>query len=257
MNLGLNIDHIATIRQARQIAQPNPLEAVFIATNCGVDQITIHLREDRRHINDEDVRAIIANSPLPVNVECASEPAIIDFLCALKPSKVTLVPEKREEITTEGGLKITPNLKDIIQEFHKNDIQVVTFIDPSLESIELSKAYNADGIELHTGEYANIYDMLHSSLRTHKNRIAKFDLPRNELEGLLKNAFKNLEESARIADSMDLIVCAGHGLNYQNVIQILKIPQIIELNIGHSIIARAVIVGLESAIKEMLKIIKR
>ena len=255
MNLGLNIDHIATIRQARKIAKPDPLEAVFIAANCGVDQITIHLREDRRHINDDDVRAIIKHSPLPVNVECASNPEIIEFLCALKPSKVTIIPEKREEITTEGGLKITPNLKDIINEFHKNHIQVATFIDPLLESIELSKAYSVNGIELHTGEYANIYDMLHSSLRTHFNHIPSLNLPKNELQNMLKDSFEKLESSAKIADSMNLIVCAGHGLNYQNVKAILGIPQIIELNIGHSIIARAVIVGLESAIKEMQKIL--
>ncbi|WP_455940120.1 pyridoxine 5'-phosphate synthase [Helicobacter fennelliae] len=256
MQLGLNIDHIATLRQARKIAQPDPLEAVFVAANCGVDQITIHLREDRRHIQDEDVRSIIKHSPLPINVECACDVNIVEFLCALKPFKITLVPEKREEITTEGGLNMnTPHLKDIIKEFHKNHIKVATFIDPNEQSLLLSKEFNANGVELHTGEYANISAMLYSSLRTHTNKIQSLDLSQTELERQLEVTITALQTYANKANELKLGVFAGHGLNYQNIQTIAKIPHITELNIGHSIIARAVIVGLESAICQMQKLL--
>ncbi len=256
MDLGLNIDHIATLREARKTNQPDPLEAVFIAKNCGVNQITIHLREDRRHIHDSDVARIIQSSILPVNVECACDEGVIEYLCRLKPFKVTLVPEKREEVTTEGGLNMyTKGLKEVIQELSKNEILVATFIDANRESIELSKQFKAYGVELHTGSYANIFAMLYSCLALSHNAIQELMLPKKELQAMLHKALGELEICAKESYELDLGVFAGHGLNYENVALITKIPHITELNIGHSIIARAVIVGLERAISDMHKVL--
>lgn len=256
MDLGLNIDHIATLREARQIAKPDPLEAVFIATNAGANQITIHLREDRRHINEFDVKRIIENSPLPVNVECACNEEVIEILCKLKPFKITLVPEKREEITTEGGLEITKRVGEVIKEFKKHKIKVATFIDSNEKSISLSKDFNADGVELHTGEFANLYDYLYSNFRFYKapNEFKKLDS--SALESRLESSLDSLKYGAKLAKNLNLGVYAGHGLNYQNVKKIIEIKEFSELNIGHSIIARAVIVGLNSAIKEMKQMLK-
>ncbi|PAF44769.1 pyridoxine 5'-phosphate synthase [Helicobacter sp. 11S02596-1] len=257
MNLGLNIDHIATLREARKINEPDPLEAVFVAKNAGVSQITIHLREDRRHIHDDDVRAIINASVLPVNVECACDEGIVEFLCEQKPHKITLVPEKREEITTEGGLNLTQNnLKEIIKEFQKCDIQTALFIDPKKDTIKRAKALGATGVELHTGEYANVHLMLYSNLSRHKNAIKSLDLTRDTLSQKLQMTLSEITTCASLAEELGLGVFAGHGLNYQNASAIAKIKSITELNIGHSIIARAVFTGLERAIKDMLELIK-
>lgn len=261
IDLGLNIDHIATLRQARQIHQPDPLEAVFIAKNCQVEQITIHLREDRRHIHESDVARIIASSPLPVNVECAcdlSKGGVVDILCDLKPFKVTLVPEKRQEITTEGGLDMrAKNLESTIARFKSHQIQVATFIDPSTEAIKRSKELGADGIELHTGAYANLHAMFYSCLPHSHNAPKELQLPRDTLHQKLLESIAALERAAGYAESLNLGVYAGHGLNYENVAPIAQIAPITELNIGHSIIARAVITGLERAIKDMQDAIAR
>lgn len=257
MNLGLNIDHIATLREARKINDPDPLEAVFIAKNCGVSQITIHLREDRRHINDFDVERIIQSSPLPVNVECACDDLIVEFLCKQKPYKITLVPEKREEITTEGGLDVKKsNLKDIVKEFHKHDIKVVTFIDPIEESIKISKEIKANGVELHTGKYANIFLMLYSNLSRTKNTIKALELEREKLEVMLNDSLEEIKYSAFMASNLSLGVFAGHGLNYINVKPIAEIRDITELNIGQSIIAKSIFVGLEKALIDMIGLIE-
>lgn len=254
MKLGLNIDHIATLREARKINDPDPLEAIFIAKNAGVSQITIHLREDRRHINDYDVRRIIESSFLPVNIECSINDEIVDFICTQKPYKVTLVPERREEVTTEGGLSmIHTKIKDVIKIFHKQNILVTTFIDPCIESLELSKEYGADGIEIHTGKYANISLMLYSNLKRTPNSIK--ELNHQNLKTLLDDALKEISLIAKKAKELDLEVYAGHGLNYFNVKEIVKILEIEELNIGQSIIAKSVFVGLERAIKDMLELL--
>ncbi|PAF47782.1 pyridoxine 5'-phosphate synthase [Helicobacter sp. 12S02634-8] len=254
MKLGLNIDHIATLREARKINEPDPLEAVFIAKNVGVDQITIHLREDRRHIHDDDLKAIIRASILPINVECACDESIIEFLCAQKPYKITLVPEKREEITTEGGLDLSyPSLKEIIKEFHKHQIQTAVFIDPQEENIAIAKQLGVNGIELHTGEYANLHLMLYSNLSRHKNTIKTLPTNRDTLRTQLANSLQKIQTSAELAERLELEVAAGHGLNYQNVRAIYEIGPITELNIGQSIIARAVFVGLGEAIREMYR----
>lgn len=254
MHLGLNIDHIATLREARKINDPDPLEAIFIAKNCGVFQITIHLREDRRHVNEFDVERIIDSSFLPVNIECAMDENIIDFICKKKPYKVTLVPEKREEITTEGGLVMqNTKIKDVITEFHKNHIQVATFIDPDIQSLELSKDYGADGIEIHTGSYANLSLMLYSNLKRTPNTIKS--LENTDLKSLLQDCITQIKTIAKNAKKLDLEVYAGHGLNYFNVKTIAEIQEISELNIGQSIIARSIFVGLKNAIDDMQKII--
>lgn len=256
MRLGLNIDHIATLREARKINDPDPLEAVFVAKNCGVDQITIHLREDRRHINEFDVKRIIESSFLPVNIECACNEEIIDFICSQKPHKITLVPEKRQEITTEGGLDMqNPKLKEVIKEFQKNDIFVATFIDPTLQSLELSQQYNANSIEIHTGYYANLTLMLYSNLKRTNNTITSLALEKKILLDEIEKSLTTIKDIARQADLMHLEVCAGHGLNYFNVHKITQITQIEELNIGQSIIAKSVFVGLERAIKEMVALL--
>lgn len=257
MRLGLNIDHIATLREARKIHDPDPLEAIFIAKNAGVAQITIHLREDRRHIDDLDVKRIVESCPLPVNIECACDEGVLDFICNQKPHKITLVPEKREEVTTEGGLDMTnPKLQAIIKEFQKHDIGVVTFIDPTAESLELSKQYGVDGIEIHTGHYANLSLMLFSNLKRTKNTIPKLDLSKVELSQQLRHSLTTIESIANAAQKLGLEVCAGHGLNYFNVREITKISSIEELNIGQSIIAKSVFVGLKEAIKDMLDLMR-
>lgn len=257
MKLGLNIDHIATLREARKINYPDPLEAIFIAQNAGVDQITLHLREDRRHIHDDDIKKIIACCALPVNIECACNEEIVEILCSQRPHKITLVPEKREEITTEGGLNLdNPKLKDIIKEFQKHQIITNVFIQPHKQTILKAKELGVNGIELHTGEYANAHLMLYTNFSSDKNAIKELKIPRNELNSLLENSLKEIIESAYFGKELSLSVFAGHGLNYANVDRIAKISPITELNIGHSIISRAVFVGLERAVQDMIKLIR-
>ncbi|RAX55169.1 pyridoxine 5'-phosphate synthase [Helicobacter sp. 16-1353] len=252
MKLGVNIDHIATLREARKINDPDPLEAVFIAKNAGAEQITIHLREDRRHMHDEDITKIINSSQLPINVESSINKEIIDYLIALKPHSITLVPENRMEVTTEGGLKLQDSIKETIKKIKDNGIKVSLFIDAFSDDIKKAKDFESDAIELHTGAFANLFLVLNTNLnRTHNALI--INNPKVKYQMLLKN----LEDSAILANNIGLEVYAGHGLNYQNVKEIVKIKEITELNIGHSIIARAVFCGLENAIREMKNLIKR
>lgn len=250
MKLGVNIDHIATLREARKIHEPDPLEAIFAIKNAGAHQITIHLREDRRHINDFDVKRIIESAPLPVNVESSTNSEIINYLISLKPSSITLVPENRAEITTEGGLKLGENLCHTIQKIQNAHIKVSLFIDPKIADIEMAKSLGVEAIELHTGRFANLYLAKNTNLNYTPNRI---EIPQGaDLDSDLGDSLRDLRTSAFAAKKLGLEVFAGHGLNYQNVHEILNISEITELNIGHSIIARAVFVGLECAIKEML-----
>ncbi|MCH9740968.1 MAG: pyridoxine 5'-phosphate synthase [Epsilonproteobacteria bacterium] len=254
MKLGVNIDHIAVLREARKIADPNPMDALGIVKRAGADQITIHLREDRRHIQDSDATDIIKHSPLPVNLECAMAPEIIDIVCELKPHRVTLVPEKREEVTTEGGLNIlgdNSKLQETIQRLQHHEIEVSLFIDPTIESVEMSKKLNVEWIEFHTGKYANIYAMLFSGLDKTHHTLPELELPRKELAEMLEEELTNLRVLSCDAMEMELRVAAGHGLNYQNVEAIAEIETIEELNIGQSIIARSVWIGLEQAILDM------
>ncbi len=259
MKFGVNIDHIALLRESRKINDPDPLDAVPLARLAGADQITIHLREDRRHINDNDVRRIIENSQLPINLECSINPNIIETVAKLKPHRATIVPEKREEVTTEGGLDVAlyhEKLDNVIHFLKANDIEVSLFIDPTKEMIRASKTLLADWVELHTGTYANIYSMLYSNLRYTKNSIKELDIQRRELEKMLKKAINDIAVAAKEADEFGIKVAAGHGLNYQNVKEIAKIEHIEELNIGQCIVARSVFTGFQKAVEDMIRLVK-
>ncbi len=258
MKLGVNIDHIAVLREARAINDPNPLDALGICKLAGADQITIHLREDRRHIVDMDAKNIIEFSALPVNLECSINDEIIDIVCSLKPHRATLVPENRAEVTTEGGLDVKNNFKQIkkaIDKLHKNEIEVSLFIDPCFGTIELSKKLKVQWIELHTGSFANIYAMLNSGLNKTHHSIKELELSRDELNNKLNKSIKEIKKSSKLAKKLGLKVAAGHGLNYQNVYLMAQIKQIEELNIGQSIVARSVFTGLEKAILDMKELI--
>ena len=255
MLLGVNIDHIAVLREARKINDPDPLDAVSLVKRAGADQITIHLREDRRHINDMDALRIIENSGLPINMECAIDLDIIDTVIDMNPHRVTLVPEKREEVTTEGGLNLISNFQaidDISRRLKDANIELSVFIDPDMYQIKMAKSLNTQWIELHTGLYSNIYAMLNTNLKNTNHSIKELDLPREALHVKLQEAIEQLQSSSKLADEIGLKVAAGHGLNYQNVKVIADIPEIIELNIGQSIIARSVFSGFENAVKEMI-----
>ncbi|MDD4330018.1 MAG: pyridoxine 5'-phosphate synthase [Aliarcobacter sp.] len=259
MLLGVNIDHIAVLREARKINDPNPLDALGICKLAGADQITIHLREDRRHIHDNDAIAIIQQSSLPINLECSINNDIIDIVCKLKPARATLVPENRNEVTTEGGLDVKGNyekLQKVIDKLHENEIEVSLFIDPNEEIIELSSQLEVEFIELHTGTFANVYAMLHSNLAQTHHSIKELELSKNELKNRLNKSIKEIQTSSKLAKKLNLKVAAGHGLNYRNVKLISQIPEIEELNIGQSIIARSVFTGLSQAIIDMKELIK-
>ena len=258
MLLGINIDHIAVLREARKINDPNPVDALSICKIAGADQITIHLREDRRHIHDNDAKIICKQSSLPVNLECSINEDIIDIVCKMKPARATLVPENRAEVTTEGGLDVKGNfekLQKVIKKLHKNEIEVSLFIDPKEEIIQLSKELNVEWIELHTGSFANIYAMLNSQLANTHHTIKELELPRKQLKSKLKESIKEIKSASKFANKNKLKVAAGHGLNYQNVRLISSIKNINELNIGQSIIARSVFIGLEKAIIDMKNLI--
>ena len=260
MKLGVNIDHIAVLREARKIADPNPLDALSIAKRAGADQITIHLREDRRHIQDIDALNILYHSTLPVNLECAMATEIVNLVCELQPHRVTLVPEKREEVTTEGGLDILNNealLLSTIQKFHDHEIEVSLFIDPTIENIEMARKLKVEWIEFHTGKYANIYAMLFANLGNTHHIIKELELPRAKLSKMLEEELTLLRSLSCDAMELGLKVAAGHGLNYQNVTEIADIETIEELNIGQSIIARSIFTGLEQAILDMKALLIR
>ena len=234
--LGVNIDHVATIRQARQTVEPDPVWAAALAELGGADGITIHLREDRRHIIDRDVRLLKETVQVKLNLEMAAEEEIIGIALETLPDQCTLVPEKRQEITTEGGLDVLGQ-KDRIapacQRLQDAGMEVSLFVDPVAEQIAAAAALGADAVELHTGAYADA--------------VSEEDTDR-EFEALVAAA-----ESTREAG---LVLHMGHGLTYRNVSRIAAIPGICEFNIGHSIIARAVLVGLERAVREMKALVR-
>jgi len=259
MKLGVNIDHIAVLREARKVDDPNILDALSVVKRAGADQITIHLREDRRHINDRDARNIIEHSKLPVNLECSMDIGILDIVLKLKPHRATLVPEKREEVTTEGGLNISQEferLRGIIEVLRKREIEISLFIDPTFENLKIAKELGVEWIEFHTGKYANIYAMLYENLGKTPYSIKELELPREKLKSMLEKEIADLHKLSHDAHRMGIRVACGHGLNYNNVKDIAKISSIQELNIGQSIIARSVWIGLKSAIVEMRELIK-
>ena len=260
IKLGVNIDHIAVLREARRVNDPDPIQAVGICQRAGADQITIHLREDRRHINDTDAQFIIRHSPLPVNLECAVNDEIIDFAVANRPMRATIVPEKREEVTTEGGLDVEggfEKLKSAIKRLHEAEVEVSLFIDPNPVSLLKAKELGVEWVEFHTGRYANIYAMLYSNLADTPHSVKELELDRATLKKMLNSEIENLNEICDHARGLHIKVAAGHGLNYQNVSAIAEIESIQELNIGQSIIARSVFTGLEKAITDMKEAIKR
>ena len=236
IKLGVNIDHVATIRQARGGIEPEPVTAAGIAELAGAHGITIHLREDRRHIQDRDVAIIKQTVQTRLNLEMGNAPEIVEIALKTQPYQCTLVPEKREELTTEGGLDVVTHfdaLKKTVSHMHDAGITVSLFIDPDEEQVTASKETGAEFIELHTGCFAN----------------AQSEVEEND------ELFK-LVTAAEKALSCGLRVNAGHGLNYINVLHMHMLPGLEELNIGHSIIARAVFVGLERAVKEMIELLK-
>ena len=260
MRLGVNIDHVAVLREARRVNDPDIMHALQIACMNGADQITIHLREDRRHIQDLDAKKIIQGSSLPVNLECSINKDILDIVCDLRPHRATLVPEKREEVTTEGGLDLIAHEDAIayaIEQLHDSVIPVSLFVDPSLEAMERAKELGAEMVELHTGSFANIFAMLHSSLGYSHHSIKELELPRNTLASKLEKSLEDLQKAATHAHSLGLEVAAGHGLNYHNVSYMMEISEIVELNIGQSIIARSVFSGLAEAVREMKRLTSR
>ncbi|EAI6100912.1 TPA: pyridoxine 5'-phosphate synthase [Campylobacter coli] len=251
MLLGVNIDHIAVLRQARMVNDPDLLEAAFIAAKFG-DQITLHVREDRRHAQDFDLENIIRFCKSPINLECALNDEILNLALKLKPHRITLVPEKREELTTEGGLNLNHDkIKESIEKLQNAEIEVSLFINPSLEDIQKSYELKADFIELHTGHYANLHNALFSNISHTAFALKEFDLSKKILQNQFEEELNNIEICAKKGVELGLKVAAGHGLNYKNVSQIANIKKICELNIGQSIVARSVFVGLQNAILEM------
>jgi len=260
ITLGVNIDHVAVLREARQVNDPDIIQALFVACESGADQITIHLREDRRHIQDSDVVNIMALSKLPVNLECAIDKDILNIVCKMKPHRATLVPEKREEVTTEGGLdvfKYEDKTRFAIEQLHDSIIPVSLFVDPNIKAMDASKELGAEMVELHTGLFANLFAMLNSNLPHSNHSVKELEFPRYELSDRLENSIEEIKNAATHAKKIGLEVAAGHGLNYHNVHEMMKIQEIIELNIGQSIIARSVFTGLSEAIKEMKNLTTR
>ncbi|KIM06787.1 MAG: pyridoxine 5-phosphate synthase [Sulfurovum sp. FS08-3] len=258
MLLGVNIDHIAVLREARRVNDPDIMDALGIVKRAGGDQITIHLREDRRHIQDSDLKMIAHLSPLPLNLECAKSPSMIAIASHYRPHRVTIVPEKREEVTTEGGLVVDSSdevLQDAIANLQEQQIEVSLFIDPTAEAVNASLAMGVEWIEFHTGEYANLHAMLYGNLRNSHHAIKALDVPRHELKNRLEAQLEKLKSLSMYAQDLGLRVAAGHGLNYQNVQSIAQIKSIEELNIGQSIIARSIFSGLHQAIQEMKSLI--
>ncbi len=230
IRLGVNIDHIATVRQARRAAEPDPVAAAVLATLGGADGITIHLREDRRHINDRDVRLLKETVATRLNLEMSIAPEIVEIALTTQPHEATLVPEKREELTTEGGLDLSrdpDSVTRVVYQLRQAGVHVAVFIDPDFEQIDLAKAVGAQAIEFQTASYS-------------------------EARGsAIEDELAKLATATSHARQIGLNVHMGHGLNYQNVKAIVRIPGVEELNIGHSIVSRAVFVGLERAVSEM------
>jgi pyridoxine 5-phosphate synthase len=233
IRLYINIDHVATVRQARRTDEPDPLEAAALCEAAGADGITVHLREDRRHIQDDDVERL-APAVRVLNLELATSAEIVGLACRLRPYQATLVPERREEVTTEGGLDLSrpnPRLREAIRRLDEAGIRVSLFINPETATLDAAKDLGVAAVELHTGRYAHTW--------------------RQD-----DRALEELHRAARHAADMGLFVHAGHGLTYRNVTPVAAIAEIEELNIGHSIVSRAVMVGMRAAVEEMARLVK-
>lgn len=238
-SLSVNLDHIATIREARKTNYPSLTTAAGICEVAGADGVTIHLREDRRHVQDRDLEIIRQITLLPLTLEMAPTKEMLEIALRTMPDAVTLVPERRMEITTEGGLDLTVNtdyLKDFIKILKEAKIKVCLFLEPDAGQIKLAKELGADAVEIHTGKYAVLYDKFH---------------PEKYEEELQK-----IRESARLGTELGLQMNAGHGLHYHNIRPLARIKEISEFSIGHAIVSRAIFVGLEKAIREMAELIR-
>jgi pyridoxine 5-phosphate synthase len=237
IRLGVNIDHVATLRQARRAVEPDPVAAAVLALLGGADGITVHLREDRRHIQERDLRLLRPVVTNRLNLEMAAVPAIADLACEVKPDEATLVPEKREELTTEGGLDVISHEKAVervVKQLHAAGIEVSLFLDPDPRQIEIARVLHVEAVEIQTARY--------SEARTPAERQRELDA---------------LHQAAEFARERGLHVHMGHGLNYQNVQAVTAIPGVEELNIGHSIISRAMLVGMQQAVRDMKDAIRR
>lgn len=236
MRFCLNVDHIATLRNARGENQPDPVTVALIAEQAGVDGIVVHLREDRRHINERDLRLLRELVTTKLDLEMAAVPEIINIACDVQPELATLVPEKRLELTTEGGLNVIDNIEQVseaVKQLHEAGIAVSLFIEPDINQINAAAEIGADIIEIHTGHYAN---------------AATEDEQLDELE--------RVRIAAKQAKKLGLGVNAGHGLDYQNIKQFIEVQDIDEVSIGHAVIARAVVVGIKEAVEEMKRILR-
>jgi pyridoxine 5-phosphate synthase len=234
IRLGVNIDHVATVRQARGIDVPDPVEAALLAEKGGADGITVHLREDRRHIQQRDVELLRAKIKTKLNLEMAATPAMVLLAMELRPDNACFVPERRAELTTEGGLDVSSQrekIRDAVQRLQARGIRVSLFVDPDEKQIAASKETGAYAVEIHTGAYCNSRSKSAVELR-------------------------QIVAGVALARRLGLEVHAGHGLNYDNVTPVARVPEIVELNIGHSIIARAIMVGMERAVSEMKELLK-
>lgn len=234
VELGVNIDHVATIRQARRTYEPDPVTAASLAELGGADGITVHLREDRRHIQDRDVRVLKETIVTKFNFELGCETSIVDIAVELRPHQATLVPEKRQEVTTEGGLDLeheADRIQRAIDSLHEAGVQVSLFLDPDLRQIELASRLSVAAIELHTGSYA----------------LASGAQAQQQLE--------RLRQAGAAIRQLGMKLHAGHGLTYRNVTPVAAIPDMRELNIGHSIVSRAVLVGMQQAVAEMKRLL--
>ncbi len=236
IKLGVNIDHVATIRQAREGRFPDPVLAAVAAERGGADGITAHLREDRRHVQERDIRLLLQMVQTKVNLEMSTAQEMLDLACELRPADCCLVPEKRKELTTEGGLNVIDHQERIqaaVRQLSRADIRVSLFVDPDLEQIQAAAEVKTPIVELHTGRYA---------------------AARNGQQ--LKKEWDKLWQAAALAQELGLIVHAGHGLDFHNVQEIAAIPGIQELNIGHAIVARALFDGMENAVREMKRLMR-
>jgi pyridoxine 5-phosphate synthase len=235
--LGINVDHVATLRQARGGSEPDPVAAALLAELAGADAIVVHLREDRRHIQDRDLALLRQTVKTRLDLEMAADDAMVKNALAVRPDYVTLVPERRQELTTEGGLDVIGHrnrIKKIVAMLRDGGIPVSLFIEPDADQIKASKTAGAEWIELHTGRYANA-----------------------QSDRQIEAEFQALATAARLAAKLKLRVNAGHGLNYRNVPRLTTVAEIEEYNIGHSIVARAVLVGMEQAVREMKQLLSR
>jgi pyridoxine 5-phosphate synthase len=238
MRLYINVDHIATVRQARHTDEPDPVRAAVLAELGGADGITVHLREDRRHIQDRDVQLLLSTARTPINLELAVTEGVLELAESWRPHQATIVPEKRQEVTTEGGLDVGESasgpIRNALERLHAVGVRTSLFIDPDLEAVRRSAALGCTAVELHTGEYSNA---------------------RRAPEAL--EQLKRLRAATDLALELGLAVHAGHGLTYENVIPVAAIAGCEELNIGHSIVSRSVLVGIERAVREMKELIFR